>query len=115
MPGIVEMVRYADDFIICVQHQDEAKRILEVLRKRLGKFDLELAEDKTRILEFGVKPERTRTRGEKPETFNFLGFTHFVALSRKGFFMLGRKTDRKKLVKAPGDETVAFECAIIPC
>jgi len=96
--GAVEMVRYADDFIICVQHQDEAKRILEVLRKRLGKFDLELAEDKTRILEFGRQARtNAKTRGEKPETFNFLGFTHFVALSRKGFFMLGRKTDRKKL------------------
>jgi len=96
--GAVEMVRYADDFVICVQYPDEAERILEVLRKRLGKFNLELAEDKTRIIEFG-RHARTnaKARGAKPDTFSFLGFTHFFDVSRKGFFKLGRKTDRKKL------------------
>ena len=96
--GVVEIVRYADDFVICVQYKDEAERILEVLKKRLGKFNLELAEDKTRIIEFGrYARTNAKARGGKPETFNFLGFTHFVDVSRKGFFKLGRKTDRKKM------------------
>jgi group II intron reverse transcriptase/maturase len=97
--GVVELVRYADDFVICAQYKGEAERILEVLKKRLGKFNLELAEDKTRIIEFGrFARTNANTRGEKPKTFNFLGFTHFVDASRKGFFKLGRKTDRKKLI-----------------
>ena len=96
--GVVEIVRYADDFVICVQYKDEAERILEALKKRLGKFNLELAEDKTRIIEFGrYARTNAKARGGKPETFNFLGFTHFVDVSRKGFFKLGRKTDRKKM------------------
>lgn len=96
--GVVEIVRYADDFVICVQYKDEAEKILEVLRKRLEKFDLELAEDKTRIIEFGRQAKaNAKARGGKPDTFNFLGFTHFVDASRKGYFKLGRKTDRKKM------------------
>lgn len=96
--GVVEIVRYADDFVICVQYKDEAEKILEVLRKRLGKFNLELAEDKTRIIEFGrFARTNAKARGRKPETFNFLGFTHFTDVSRKGFFKLGRKTERKKM------------------
>jgi RNA-directed DNA polymerase len=80
------MVRYADDFILCVQNKDEAEKILEVLRRRLGKSNLVLAEDKTRILEFGRHAKtNAKARGEKSETFNFLGFTHFIDVSRKGF------------------------------
>ena len=96
--GVVEIVRYADDFVICVQYKDEAERILEALKKRLLKFNLELAEDKTRIIEFGrYAGTNAKKRGEKPETFNFLGFTHYVDKTRNGFFKLGRKTDRKKM------------------
>jgi len=96
--GTVEIVRYADDFVICVQFKDEAAWILEALKERLGKFSLELAEDKTRIIEFGrYARTNAKKRNEKPATFNFLGFTHYVDISRKGFFKLGRKTDRKKM------------------
>ncbi len=96
--GVAEIVRYADDFVICVQHKDEAKKILEALKIRLGKFHLELAEEKTRIIEFGWNAKvKANVEGRKPETFNFLGFTHFIDKTRKGKFKLGRKTERKKM------------------
>lgn len=96
--GAVEIVRYADDFVICVQHKDEALKILEALKGRLGKFGLELAGDKTRLIEFGrFAQTNARQRGNKAETFNFLGFTHYVDRSRNGCFKLGRMTERKKM------------------
>jgi Retron-type reverse transcriptase len=99
MEGYVEMIRYADDFVICVQNKGEAERILEVLKERLGKFGLEVAEDKTRIVEFGRYAEKnSNNRGGKPGTFNFLGFTHYCGRTRKGGFKIGRKTDRKKFI-----------------
>jgi group II intron reverse transcriptase/maturase len=97
--GYVEMIRYADDFVICVQSKAEAEKILVMLKERLGKFGLELAEDKTRIVEFGRFAEKNSKRnGGKPGTFSFLGFTHFCSRTRKGGFKVGRKTDRKKFV-----------------
>jgi RNA-directed DNA polymerase len=97
--GYVEMVRYADDFVICVQYKEEAETILRMLRERLAKFGLEVAEDKTRILEFGrFAEDNSKKRGGKPGTFNFLGFTHFCTKSRKGKFKVGRKTDRLKFI-----------------
>jgi len=96
--GVVEMVRYADDFVVCVQYKDEAEKILTILKERLQKFGLELAEDKTRIVEFGrFAEENARGKGRRPDTFNFLGFTHFNDRTRKGGFKVGRKTDRRKL------------------
>jgi RNA-directed DNA polymerase len=96
--GAVEIVRYADDFVICVQYKDDAAKILEGLKTRLNKFKLELADDKTRLIEFGrFAKQNAQAKGIKAATFNFLGFTHFIDKSRKGGFKLGRKTDRKKL------------------
>lgn len=96
--GVVEIVRYADDFVICVQYKDDAIKILEGLKKRLSKFKLELATDKTRLIEFGrFAKQNATTKGVRVSTFNFLGFTHFIDKTRKGRFKLGRKTDRKKL------------------
>ena len=96
--GAVEMVRYADDFVICVQYGDDAERILGSLRERLGKFGLELAEDKTRLIKFGRNAGRdAEARGEKPASFNFLGFTHYADKTRTGKFKLGRLTDRKRM------------------
>ena len=96
--GAVEIVRYADDFVICVQYKDEAELIHRLLKERLEKFNLELAEEKTRIIGFGrYSVANAIAKGERPATFNFLGLTHFVDKSRKGFFKLGRKTDRKKM------------------
>ena len=99
MKGFVEIIRYADDFVICVQYKDEAETILWMLKERLEKFGLELAPDKTRIVEFGrFADERTKKRGGgKPGTFNFLGFTHYCTKSRKGGFKVGRVTERRKL------------------
>jgi group II intron reverse transcriptase/maturase len=96
--GAVEMVRYADDFVICVQYKDDAEKILEKLEDRLGKFGLELAEDKTRRIEFGrFSKQNAQAKGTKPATFNFLGFTHYIDQTRTGKYKLGRKTDRNKL------------------
>jgi group II intron reverse transcriptase/maturase len=96
--GAVEMVRYADDFVLCVQYKDDAEKILEKLKERLGKFGLELAEDKTRRIEFGrFSKQNAQAKGTKPATFNFLGFTHYIDQTRSGRFKLGCKTDRNKL------------------
>ncbi len=88
--GYVELVRYADDFIVMFQYENEAKSFYEVLKKRLSKFGLEVEENKTRILPFG------RLKGSK-ETFDFLGFTHISAKTRKGKYIVKHKTSKKKM------------------
>ena len=97
--GDVVVVRYADDIILGFQHQAEADRFLESFRERLGKFGLELHPDKTRRIEFGRFAEQNRERrGEgKPETFDFLGFTHISGKNRLGQFTVRRKTIRKRM------------------
>ena len=95
--GYVDIVRYADDFIICVQYKDEAHRILLELNQRLEKFGLELSKDKTRIVEFGrYAIVNSNRKGKRAGTFSFLGFVHYCDRSRNGRFKVGRKTDRKK-------------------
>jgi hypothetical protein len=97
--GDVIVVRYADDILLGFQHRVEADRFLELFRERLGKFGLELHPDKTRRIEFGRYAERDREqRGEgKPETFDFLGFTHISGKNRKGTFTVRRMTIRKRM------------------
>jgi group II intron reverse transcriptase/maturase len=97
--GAVVTVRYADDFVVGFQYREDAERFQKELRDRLAKFGLELNTDKTRLIEFGRWAERDRKRrGEgKPETFNFLGFTHSCDRHRKGYFALWRKTTRKRM------------------
>jgi len=91
------MVRYCDDFVICVQRKDSANQLLQDLTKRLEKFGLELSLDKTRIVEFGRYAKgNSKKKGGKPGSFDFLGITHFCDTSRKGYFKVGRKTARKK-------------------
>jgi group II intron reverse transcriptase/maturase len=99
--GDVIVVRYADDTVLGFQAQTEADRFLEDLRERLGKFGLELHPDKTRRIEFGRYAELHRKqRGEgKPETFDFLGFTHLSGKSRRGYFTVKRQTIGKRLRK----------------
>lgn len=100
--GDVIIVRYADDFVMGFQHEAEAKRFLAELKERLGRFRLELHEDKTRLIEFGRYAERNRQqRGQgKPETFDFLGFTHWCGRTRKGGkFTIGRKPIAKRIRK----------------
>jgi RNA-directed DNA polymerase len=98
--GDVIIVRYADDAVLGFQHRHEAERFLEQLRERLGKFGLELHPEKTRLIEFGrYAAERRKKRGKgKPETFNFLGFTHICGTSQKaGNFAVQRKTIGKRM------------------
>lgn len=96
--GEAYLTRFADDFVACFQYQKEAEQYYLELKKRLQKFSLEIAEEKTRIIEFGRFAERDikRRGGTKPETFDFLGLTHYCGKSRKGLFKLKWKTARKK-------------------
>jgi RNA-directed DNA polymerase len=97
--GDVVVVRFADDFVVGFQHRFEAEHFLVQLRKRLSRFGLQLHPDKTRIIEFGRFAVQNRAeRGVgKPETFNFLGFTHICAKTRNGKFTVLRKTMRQRL------------------
>ena len=96
--GYTELIRYADDFIITASTREEAQQILQDLKARLQKFNLELSKDKTRLIEFGryAKENSQRKGKRKPETFSFLGFTYYCSKSRKGNFLLKAKTSRKK-------------------
>jgi len=92
--GDVIMVRYADDIVVGFEHRAEAERFLAEMRERLAAFGLALHPQKTRLIEFGRHAARNRaSRGEgKPETFDFLGFTHISGQSRRGDFQLKRKS-----------------------
>ena len=96
--GDVVVVRFADDFVVGFQHRQDAERFLMALRERLARFTLELHPAKTRLLEFGPFADRNRrARGDgKPETFNFLGFTHSCAKKRNGRFTVLRQTMRTR-------------------
>jgi group II intron reverse transcriptase/maturase len=96
--GDVIIVRFADDFVAGFEHQADAQRFLTDLRQRLAKFGLELHPDKTRLIEFGRHAARRRTvRGVgKPETFDFLGFTHMCGKTKTGRFWLRRITISKR-------------------
>jgi RNA-directed DNA polymerase len=97
--GSVIMVRYADDFVMGFQSQVDAERFLRELKQRLEKFGLQLHPDKTRLIEFGrFAAERREQRGQgRPETFDFLGFTHCCGITRKGVFTIKRKSIAKRM------------------
>jgi len=97
--GDVIVVRYADDFIVGFQYEQEARRFLAELRERLAAYGLELHPDKTRLIEFGARAvsDRDRQGRGKPETFDFLGFTHVCGKTRKGRFTVLRQTARKRV------------------
>ncbi|MCA1707545.1 MAG: group II intron reverse transcriptase/maturase [Actinobacteria bacterium] len=97
--GDVIAVRFADDFVVGFQHEGDARRFLRDLRERFAKFGLELHPDKTRLIEFGrFAAERRAARDlGKPETFDFLGFTHICGKGRSGGFWLRRITIAKRL------------------
>ena len=97
--GQAYMVRYADDFVCCFQHKREAIQFYESLKLRLKKFNLEIAEDKTKVIPFGRFAENNakRTGNGKPATFDFLGFTHYCVKSKQGKFRVKRKSSRKKV------------------
>jgi group II intron reverse transcriptase/maturase len=94
------MVRFADDAVLVFKEEHDARRVMEVLPKRFGKYGLRLHPEKTRLVRF----ERPRYRGkddrnDKPGTFDLLGFTHYWAVSRKGNWVIKRKTARKRLTR----------------
>jgi len=99
--GEFYMTRYADDVVFAFQYRDDAARFAEALRERLGKFGLRLNEAKTRLIEFGrFAAGNAARRNQKPETFDFLGFTHICGVSRKGRFKVLRQTASKRLRRA---------------
>ena len=87
--GEAYLVRYADDFIIMFQYENEAKEVYKMLISRLAKFGLEMEQDKTKIIPFG------RFKGTK-ETFDFLGFMHYNGRTKTGKYMVGHKIAKKK-------------------
>jgi group II intron reverse transcriptase/maturase len=97
--GDVIVVRYADDWIAGFQHRGDAERFQRAVEQRLGQFGLKLHPEKTRLIEFGrfARENRRRRGQDKPETFDFLGFTHCCGKSRKGHFMVLRLTSAKRL------------------
>jgi group II intron reverse transcriptase/maturase len=99
--GFVSVVRYADDFVMAFESEADARKMLVDLTERLVEFGLALHEDKTRLIMFGkYAAERRRRIGKgRPETFDFLGFTHYCAPSREGRFVVKRKTQRKRKIR----------------
>ena len=95
--GKATLVRYADDFVIVFQREDDARKVMDVLPKRFGKYGLRLHPEKTRLLDF------RRPRGPKPlkgRSFDLLGFTHFWAKSRKGHWVVKHKTSKSRFARA---------------
>lgn len=96
--GRAYLIRYLDDFVICFQYEADANKVSEVLPKRFGKYGLQLHPDKTRLIAFGRRAlEAADKGGKKPETFDFLGFTHICAWSRRGRFTIHVRTVGKRL------------------
>jgi RNA-directed DNA polymerase len=99
--GDAIIVRYADDSIMGFQHQGTARRFLQEIKERLARFRLELHPDKTRVLQFGrYAAENRASQGEeKPEVFDFLGFTHCCGTSKRGWFKVVRQTSKARMRK----------------
>lgn len=96
--GRAFLVRYMDDAVICFQNEQDAQRVLRVLSRRMGKYGLTLHPQKTRLIEFGRRAlVKARRLGGKPETFDFLGFTHISARSRGGHYTTWVRTMRKRM------------------
>lgn len=95
--GFCQLIRYADDFVVCFQKAAEARAFGDRLKERLNKFGLKVSEEKSRILPFGRYPYYSaQEKGRKLATFDFLGFTHYCTKTRRGYFRLGRKTSKAK-------------------
>jgi hypothetical protein len=95
--GYIEIIRYADDFIILAQNEYDAKKVLRALENRFGKYELQLHPDKTNVFSFGrMEKSISKQENRRANTFDFLGFTHYCDKTRKGYFKVGRKTSAKK-------------------
>jgi hypothetical protein len=102
--GRAFLIRYADDFVIGFTDESDARRVMEVLPKRFGKYGLSIHPDKTRLVRF-TRPGRRPTQAgcpeaSSPESFDFLGFTHFWSRSKKGSWVIKRKTARSRFRRA---------------
>lgn len=95
MRARASMVRYADDAVLVFESKRDAERVLEVLPKRFAKYGLRLHPEKTRLVEFKQPPRSGPRDGCGPGSFDFLGFTHFWGRSRRGIFVVQRKTSKK--------------------
>jgi RNA-directed DNA polymerase len=96
MKGRCFLSRFADDFVIGFELESDARRVMDVLPKRFGRFGLTIHPTKTKLIEFG-RPKRTQLSGKGKGTFDFLGFTHYWARSKQGYWVIKRKTKRKKM------------------
>ncbi len=94
--GYASQIRYCDDFVACFGNREDAERYLRELNQRFSKFGLRIAEDKTKVVEFG---RSSWMRKKRLDTFTFLGFTHYCTKSRKGYFKVGHKTSKGSLKK----------------
>jgi hypothetical protein len=99
LTGRARLIRFADDFVIIFEREVDAHRVLDVLPKRFGKYGLTLHPEKTRLVPFR-RPRKQPTRTERPGTFDLLGFTHYWGTSRKGNWVVQRKTARSRFSRA---------------
>ena len=96
--GQVQLIRYCDDFVVCCEREQDAKDFLELLKQRFAKFNLEVSEEKTQVIRFGRRAWQLSKRcKDKVPSFNFLGFTHYCATSRRGKFIMGHKTSKENV------------------
>ena len=105
LKGEAFLIRYADDFVIGVAREDDARRIMEVLPKRMSKYGLTVHPEKTRVVRFHpadvADSEPADQNSTGPRTFDFLGFTHYWGRSLKGGWVVERKTAKSRLKRAP--------------
>lgn len=101
MKGQVKLCRFSDDFVILFERKDDAEKVWRVISKRFEKYGLTLHAEKTKLIEFGYMAWRRGQRtGKRPQTFNFLGFTHYCGTSRRGKFAVKVKTMSKRLTRS---------------
>ena len=111
LQGPAFLIRYADDFVMVFQHESDARRVLDVLPKRFGKYGLTLHPEKTRLVAFARPPQRPPqgdSESDPPGTFDLLGFTHYWCRSRVGNWVVKRKTSKSRLRRAI--RTIAVWC-----
>ncbi len=98
--GKAYLIRYADDYVACFEQEADARRFQTEMEQRLAQFDLQVEPRKTAVLPFGSQaPGDDPGHGDAPRTFSFLGFTHYLGRSRTGRFVVGRKTEGKRVRK----------------
>jgi RNA-directed DNA polymerase len=100
LSGAAFLIRYVDDFVLVFQLESDARRVLEVLPKRFGRYGLDLHPDKTRLVHFEPPRSAEQPRQEGPRSFDLLGFTHYWERSRRGSWVIKRKTARNRFSRS---------------